>query len=209
VRALSILLLGGASLLAVMGFLHLRAMQQDASASQRVEMAALQARLVEVARSVAELSARGDRFVEVAAPAALADRLASPRPAAAAPTATQNGTPVDTRPTMEDMRDAVQNRFSAEAFDPSWSRAAEDKVREAVRSVSPQGRILSVDCRTSVCRSDVEFADMKEYRNFLREHNWDGPKMMSVTGQDSEGHVDALAFLGRGHDPLYVDNDMR
>ncbi|RKG73846.1 hypothetical protein D7W79_24490 [Corallococcus exercitus] len=69
----------------------------------------------------------------------------------------------------------------------------------------PRGaRIVSLECRSSMCRLQMSHPSQDAFRNFLREglmddaDAWEGPFMAALTGTPGRsGEVEAAAYLAR------------
>jgi len=125
VRLLLVLFLGGIFIACLVGVWQLRAAEGRDMAAQRTKMTALEEQLADTKQSIVQISARKDRFIEVSAPTPAGAHSSGQGSEAASQGASAVVKP---RPTMDQMRDEVENRFASEPFDPSWSRAAESQA---------------------------------------------------------------------------------
>jgi hypothetical protein len=146
-----------------------------------------------------------------AANAANAAHAASLQAAAAqaAPTGTQavpEPAPTPTPPkerSTEDVRDSLSARFVREDYDSNWSVVARDKIQTLLTAAIPTGaRVLSVDCKTSLCRAEVSEPDMESHKQLIRKGftsatAWAGGSMVTLAHDPGPGHITSVAFFAR------------
>jgi hypothetical protein len=115
-------------------------------------------------------------------------------------------------PSEAEVRQAPQTHFESQGVDPHWSRDTQRKAEEKLNSLLPaDSRLLSVECRESICRVESEHQDIDTFRAFVRsdlfspELRWEGPMMATVTNTDSNGRVSSVAYLGRDRDAFAED----
>ncbi|WP_375759795.1 hypothetical protein [Corallococcus exercitus] len=111
---------------------------------------------------------------------------------------------VHQEPTPDEAVARMDARFFGEGVDTAWSPAATRRA-ERLGAVLPQGaRIVSLECRSSMCRLQMSHPSQDAFRKFLREglmddaEAWDGPFMAALTGTPGRsGEVEAVAYLAR------------
>jgi hypothetical protein len=162
---------------------------------QGSDVASLENEVKALKQALAEVAARPDRRIEVPV------RVEQPGPGVAQQAATP---PMGKQPTTDELRDSVEAKFVSQSVDPTWSKAAQVQAGDGVTRALPlDSRLLSVECRTSMCRVETSHKDMTSYREFVQhtlmspDFGWDGPKMATVTKTDSNGGLTTLEYLGR------------
>ncbi|MGE6757449.1 hypothetical protein ACQKGO_05500 [Corallococcus interemptor] len=95
-------------------------------------------------------------------------------------------------------------RFFSEGVDTAWSHAATRRAERLGAVLPPGARIVSLECRSSMCRLQMSHPSQDAFRQFLREglmedaDAWDGPFMAALTGTPGRsGEVEAVAYLAR------------
>lgn len=189
----------------------------DPGAHDATELQRLKAQVRELEASVAT-SERLAREAQVAARAASArvETLPAPEPA---PEET-----ADARPSGEDTKAAPREvdpnevvekldaRFFSEALDPGWSGEARQRAQR-LGGLLPEGsRVVSLECRSSMCRLELSHPSLESFQGFVREglmgtgNDWDGPFMAALTGDPKQpGGVQAVAYLARAGADLSPD----
>jgi hypothetical protein len=79
----------------------------------------------------------------------------------ATPTATAPPDPEESRAAHRREHEAVLERFSHEPFDPRWSQQSREKFEHDLGALAEQNhfKLLSVDCRTTLCQASLEWPD--------------------------------------------------
>lgn len=92
---------------------------------------------------------------------ALAQRKACPTTADPAPADERKVAPEETREqTQEETQEHYVAAYRAQNRDPAWSREAESRLESSLRGALPPGsRRLSIDCRTTMCMTEVAHTD--------------------------------------------------
>ncbi|MHA7629220.1 hypothetical protein [Corallococcus sp. M7] len=111
---------------------------------------------------------------------------------------------VQQEPTPDEEVARMDARFFSEGVDTAWSHDATRRA-ERLGAALPQGaRIVSLECRSSMCRLQMSHPSQDAFRKFLREglmddaDAWDGPFMAALTGTPGRsGEVEAVAYLAR------------
>ncbi|MBN8228004.1 hypothetical protein JYK02_10840 [Corallococcus macrosporus] len=179
----------------------------EPGARETTELQRLKAQVRELEGSVAH-SERLAREAQVAA------RATGPRvdtPVAPDPSSVDMSPPdaeaiaaVHEEPTPDEAVARMDARFFGEAVDTAWSHGATRRA-ERLGAVLPQGaRIVSLECRSSMCRLQMSHPSQDAFHKFLREglmeaaDAWDGPFMAALTGTPGQaGEVEAVAYLAR------------
>jgi hypothetical protein len=105
-------------------------------------------------------------------------------------------------PTAELIRDLLDARFSAEPDDHAWSRVASEQARAVVRNrLEHPSRQFSLECRSTLCRAEIEQPDEAAHRGYLDDLlnaslGWEGTLMASLV-QQSPGSYSTVVFLAR------------
>jgi len=144
-------------------------------------------------------------------------QAAAAQVAQAAPTATQavpEPAPAPAPPkeaSTEEVRDSLSARFVQENYDSNWGVAARDKIQALLAAAIPTGaRVLSVECKTSLCRAEVSEPDIDAHKQLVRkaftsETPWAGSTMVTLADDAGSGHVTSVAFFGREGKGLSTD----
>jgi hypothetical protein len=138
-----------------------------------------------------------------ARPAPAPDKAEGTAPAPAEP-AHEHAPPPDPAET----RAQYQQAFSLEPVDRDWSSSAQAKLQEAVSALMPKtSQVVSLECRTSLCRVQVRHRNLDDYRSFTQDaylkgdtHIWNGQMFSTLVGDPTNDGVMTVAFLAReGH----------
>ncbi|WP_147451990.1 hypothetical protein [Corallococcus sp. CA041A] len=184
---------------------------RESGARDTTELQRLKAQVRELEASVAH-SERLAREAQVAAraPGPRVDTPMAPgQPSVAmsppdAGLSTEGTAAVHQEPTPDEAVARMDARFFGEGVDPAWSHDATQRV-ERLGAVLPRGaRIVSLECRSSMCRLQMSHPSLDAFQKFLREGliddaaAWDGPFMAALTGTPGRpGEVEAVAYLAR------------
>jgi hypothetical protein len=110
-------------------------------------------------------------------------------------------------PDENEIAKRLEQRFSDEKPDPSWSPASQRLITEHVRQGIPtESRVRSIECRRTVCRVESQHPSMDVYKKFVDDAllfpqgGWDGPVMTSILSRSPE--VKALGYLFRPGEDL-------
>ncbi|NOJ92066.1 hypothetical protein HMI51_03770 [Corallococcus coralloides] len=187
---------------------------RESGARDTTELQRLKAQVRELEASVAH-SERLAREAQVAA-RAMGPRVGTPM--APGPSSVAMGLPdaglsvegedmaaVHPEPTPDEAVARMDARFFGEGVDAAWSRDATRRA-ERLGAVLPRGaRIVSLECRSSMCRLQMSHPSQDAFQKFLREgliddaDAWEGPFMAALTGAPGRpGEVEAVAYLARG-----------
>lgn len=211
-RVVAVLLLGVATALAI---LHQRSSELDhkhAAESHRLDQA--EAQLSQIQDELQRTRALGLAVRASSAPPAAASarqpEAQLPAPTGEPSVATSPGKP---ERTFDDVRDALNSRFYGEAYDSSWSASARQKFQTQLSEALPEGsRLVSVECRSSMCRAEISHRDIKAHQSFVQNAfappraHWDGPTMVSLEDEPGTNNVTSVAFWGREGQALTVDD---
>jgi hypothetical protein len=99
----------------------------------------------------------------------------------------------------------MEAAFSREVADHEWSTKAQQTTQQKISALMPNNsEVLSVDCRTSLCRVEMTHQSLDDYRRFLdsaymqpESHLWDGPSFSTLLENSGSGPVVAVSFLFR------------
>ncbi len=98
----------------------------------------------------------------------------------------------------------VAATFDVERLDWSWSAAAETSLRRAVETELPErSRLRQVECRSTMCRVDVEHAELDGHtalvRALIARRPWNAPMYAPPPANSGDG-LSATLFVAReGH----------
>jgi hypothetical protein len=101
-----------------------------------------------------------------------------------------------------------QQAFSLEPVDREWSSSAQAKLQTGVSALIPKtSQVVSLECRTSLCRVQVHHRNLDDYRSFTQDaylkgdtHIWNGQMFSTLVGDPTTDGVTTVAFLAReGH----------
>jgi hypothetical protein len=81
--------------------------------------------------------------------------------------------------------------------DPQWSMEVDELFRDGFAAHQVRGRILSVSCRSLVCRAELEFADKAEASRYSAEANTEQRQWVRLDRTTDVFGVEV--FLGREH----------
>ncbi|MCP3100046.1 hypothetical protein LZ198_14310 [Myxococcus sp. K15C18031901] len=184
------------------------------SEEQAAGLQALESQVRELKAAVAQST----RTAQEAQAAAQAARLSGPRAEPSATAGVGSGGAGATPPgasredaaappreaTPDDAVLRLDARFFGESVDPTWRRDAEQRT-ERLRAELPRGvRIVSMECRSSICRLEMSHPSLESFQKFIRDRlvddvaTWDGPFMAAVKGPaGNAGEVEAVAYLAR------------
>ncbi|AFE04510.1 dihydrolipoamide acetyltransferase [Corallococcus coralloides DSM 2259] len=184
---------------------------REPGASDTPELQRLKAQVRELEASVAH-SERLAREAHVAARAQgpRLDTPMAPAPASVAMRppdaglATEGMAAPPPEPTPDEAVARMDARFFGEGVDTAWSHDATRRA-ERLGEALPQGaRIVSLECRSSMCRLQMSHPSQDAFQKFLREgliddaNAWEGPFMAALTGTPGRpGEVEAVAYLAR------------
>jgi hypothetical protein len=194
--------LGAACLAAVLHYKKAEPVKAapPADDSTATEVAALREETARLSQQLEQQRALSGTRVEAAHPEAAPARASAP--AAARPRA----------PEVSDaeIRDRTRVKFESETPDPQWAAGASKRSYGEMAKALPSGsRILSNECRRSMCRAEIAHPDLRSFQQHMQsmisdsETQWPGPFMGAVTSTGDDGAVTAEAYFVRdGEDPV-------
>jgi hypothetical protein len=160
-------------------------------------------------------SARPAQQAELARLAAQAMAVSRPAPPSeappeAAPVEPEPVAPVVPRPTPQEeaawLAARAKNYDDALAREPrneAWAAPLERKLRDAYPPTAGHTRLIGVECRTHVCRVEVETADGADRNDELRAVTAHAPELANASYAypgEPESHRQAVVYLMRdGH----------
>jgi hypothetical protein len=87
--------------------------------------------------------------------------------------------------TFVDERDYLQVAFAQQASDTRWASASEAALRQDLNQVVTQGSVGEIQCKSDLCRVDIEHGDEESYRAtyvaIMRTGSWEGPGLLART----------------------------
>ncbi|WP_437677062.1 hypothetical protein [Sorangium sp. So ce131] len=112
-----------------------------------------------------------------------------------------------TAPEPEDQVAHVEALYSGEAVDRSWAASAEQRLDEGLRRYFGEGsRMVSVDCRTSLCKVNVFHQGLSEQTAFVEKafranDYWPGARM-AWRQAHPDGSVTSELYFVKDGEPL-------
>jgi len=106
-------------------------------------------------------------------------------------------------PTFEESYADLESRFAAQALDEAWSQSAAERVTEKLSAALPSGsRVLSADCRESMCRAEIAHVDVEAHRAYLQSsfmdpRKWDGGRPGAPQESSGKGGAVTVAYIGK------------
>lgn len=106
----------------------------------------------------------------------------------------------------EEIRVRIGSRFEDEQPDRAWTSTAEELVRTRLAPRLPEGStLISVECRSSMCRLLSAHSGPDSYKKFLEaafknpeSQPWNGASFATPTPErDRDGNVITVAYLAR------------
>jgi hypothetical protein len=136
----------------------------------------------------------------------------SPAATQAVPESSPTPTPAPAKDlSSEDVRDSLSARFVQEDYDSNWSVVTRGKIQTLLAAAIPTGaRVLSVDCKTSLCRAEVAEPDIESHKQLIRKGftsatAWQGSTMVTLADDAGSGHITSVAFFAREGKALSSD----
>jgi hypothetical protein len=176
-----------------------------------------QVRELEVSAARSERLAREAQVTARAAQAVVAPRVEAlpalePASGDARPPGEEGQRPAPEEPTPDEVVARLDARFFGEGVDPAWSRDATPRA-ERLGGLLPRGaRVVSLECRSSMCRLEMSHPDLESFQGFLRDgllgeaNTWDGAFMATLKSAPGRpGGVEAVAYLARSGVSLTPD----
>lgn len=156
------------------------------------------------ARSAAELAQRAVRTHREVVPAVQQGPGVTPSGDSHAEAHAQGSNAPPPEPQAAEVIEQMDERFFSEPLDPGWSQQARRRV-EQLGGMMPKGaRVVSLDCRTSLCRMEMSHPNLESFQDFVRQgllgggYEWDGPVMAAVKGDPHQpGELLTVAYLAR------------
>lgn len=118
--------------------------------------------------------------------------------------------PPEKRLSQEQVTENVLGSFAKEARDPEWSRQALEKIEGPIREALPPGsRILSTDCRTTMCVVEIEHHDPAAAQSWLLPglSSWPGAVYIPEPREDNGLLVQTIVPIKTGVTPAYAGLD--
>lgn len=107
-------------------------------------------------------------------------------------------------PRVEEVIEQLDERFFTELLDPGWSQQARRRADQFTGLLPTGARVLSLECRTSICRMETAQPSLEAFQDFVRQrlvggnHDWDGPIMAAVKGDPHKpGEIVTVTYLAR------------
>jgi hypothetical protein len=124
----------------------------------------------------------------------------------------RNGDAAPARPRIDPatLRDHLTAAFDTQPDDAAWSAPARRMIETKLAAAVPHGSALrSIECRTTLCRIEMQYDDVAQYQAFLRKLTpdalpWNGTFFATAAGDPSERPARFVAFLSREGQELAV-----
>jgi hypothetical protein len=139
--------------------------------------------------------------------------VAQPTPAAEPPSSERaKGRPsaqaaprTSSETTYADMRAYFQTSLEAQGVDVNWSRDAGRNLRAMFDQMAiPATKVASVDCRQTICRTELTHGSDGDARAFMQKWmygggrtQWKGPVTGGVEETEADGTVRSVFYLAR------------
>jgi hypothetical protein len=107
---------------------------------------------------------------------------------------------------MEQIQERSLVAFSKETTDASWSRDAARVLESSLHEGLPEhSRLLSIDCRTSMCLVEVRYEDVEAASHVLEAGfgSWPGAVLVAGEATDRGEVVKTILALREGSQPPY------
>ncbi len=106
--------------------------------------------------------------------------------------------------TEAQMNETAERRFDKQTYDAGWAHDAQGRIQKNIGAQLPEkSKLLRVECRETLCRVDMEFADLDALRKGLngmllsRVPVWDGPTLNYVLSTSADGKCVSRSFFGQ------------
>lgn len=107
-------------------------------------------------------------------------------------------------PSPQELVEQMDERFFDERIDPGWSHEATTRAEQLRTTLSEGSRIVSLDCRSSMCRVEMSHPNLETFQGFIHKSivggtlKWDGPLFAALKSDPGQpGEVQAVAYLAR------------
>lgn len=104
----------------------------------------------------------------------------------------------------DSMDKRAQEMFDGDAYDPEWSRTAEEQARKNLNAYLPAtSHIRSLECRKMLCRSELSHQDRETALNYVHQlminaaYGWNGQLISQVDEERPGGAARARLYLVR------------
>jgi len=115
--------------------------------------------------------------------------------------------------TGQQIQDSLGARFIEEGYDSKWSVVTREKVQARLSSALPKGaRVLTVDCKTSMCRAEIAQPDLESHHAFMKSAfaspsvPWEGSTMLALAEEPGTGRVTSIAYFAREGQGLSLED---
>jgi hypothetical protein len=108
------------------------------------------------------------------------------------------------RPTEEERRAYAASVFDSEVFDAQWAPGARQKIEATISSITVSGvRTRTVECRSSLCRFELESQDVDSEGAFVRAGMRAGIGAGTLIRGELEpsGRISSVIYISRGGSP--------
>jgi hypothetical protein len=108
---------------------------------------------------------------------------------------------------VERIQENVLTAFAKESADTAWSRDAARRLQSSIQHALPDGaRLLSLDCRTTMCLVEIEYPDAGAAQSWPNSgfQSWPGAVFMAGEREESGAAVKTLVAIKEGTVPPYA-----
>ena len=132
-----------------------------------------------------------------ASPVTAVERQAKPTPVGTAD-------PCGSGPSTQDRQAFLELSFSSQAPDASWAENARDEIEAIVQPLTNQDtRLLSVDCRTTLCRVELVHSDVNAFHALAMAtlnggvRGWKGAVSGALLRTEADGSARSVMYLAK------------
>lgn len=199
-KPIKTLILGGALIVCASLVAHIR---NGASRSARIRVQSDNSN----AEALRELKELRQSVLQTRAIALAAAQATQPTPAPSAPESSEPlaaAAPPRPPQTSREIEEHLELRHESQAVDRQWRYQASRLIEAQIsKSLGVGARLLSVDCRSTICRAETSHASLESYKKFLQDafvgmgNQWQGSTRASISGEEPDGQVRSTAYFLR------------
>jgi len=105
---------------------------------------------------------------------------------------------------VEEMHQGLNKVYDEQAIDPRWARESERELQGKITGLlQPGSELKSLECRGTMCRSDVEYPSERAFSDFVStairpsSRIWDGPIFNTKVSETPDGRMVMRTYYGR------------
>lgn len=110
-------------------------------------------------------------------------------------------------PTIEQVNSVVLNAYDSEKVDPTWAATAAKDLNNLVsKSLPEHSRVFSIQCRTTMCRIEVQHTNQETAQLFLDSgfRDWHGGVLVAAETEKEGSLIQTLIPMRENTIPPYV-----